>query len=317
MLDRRIKLRHLQCFLEVARHGSMVRAADRLAVTQPAVSKTVRELEQIVGVELFDRSAREVTLTGSGALFLRYAGAGMTALIQGVESLAQDGTGGESAIRVGVLPTVAARIVPRAVQRFRRHSRAMISLESGANAGLLGRLRVGDLDLVVGRLAQPDQLTGLSFAYLYSERVSFVVRAGHPLLNESAFTLERIRDYPVIYPIDGSIIRPYVERFLIANGVAPLPDRIETVSNAFGRVFVRETDAVWIISHGVVARETEEGSLAELPVDTSDTLGPVGLTSRAGEPPPPLVQMFMDAVRDAASGIAERRSGPLVNADAE
>jgi LysR family pca operon transcriptional activator len=241
----------------------------------------------------------------------------MTALMQGVESLTQDGTGAETAIRVGVLPTVAARIVPRAVQRFRQHSRAMISLESGANASMLSQLRVGDLDLVVGRLAQPDQLTGLSFAYLYSERVSFVVRAGHPLLGDSAFALERIRDYPVIYPIDGSIIRPYVERFLIANGVGTLPDRIETVSNAFGRVFVRETDAVWIISHGVVARETEEGSLVELPVDTSDTLGPVGLTTRAGEPPSPLVQMFMDAVRDAASGIPERRSGPLAGSDPE
>jgi LysR family transcriptional regulator, pca operon transcriptional activator len=307
MLDRRIKLRHLQCFLEVARHGSMVRAADRLAVTQPAVSKTIRELEGILNAELFDRSAREVTLTRSGSLFLRYAGAGMTALMQGVDSLAQAGMGAETAIRVGVLPTVAARIVPEAVRRFRQESGALISLETGANATMLSQLRVGELDLVVGRLAQPDQLTGLSFAYLYSERISFVVRAGHPLLRAPDFTLDRIRDYTVVYPIEGSIIRPYVERFLIANGVGALPDRIETVSNAFGRVFVRETDAVWIISHGVVARDTAEGRLAELPVNTEDTLGPVGLTTRAGEPSSPAVQMFVDAVRDAAAGIPERR----------
>jgi len=313
MLDRRIKLRHLQCFLEVARHGSMVRAADRLAVTQPAISKTIRELEETLGAELFDRSARAVTLTRSGAVFLRYAGAGMTALMQGVDSLDQAGAGAETAIRVGVLPTVAARIVPQAVRRFKQESRAAISLETGANATMLGQLRVGELDLVVGRLAQPEQLTGLSFTYLYSERVSFVVRAGHPLLRETGFTLDRIRDYTVVYPIEGSIIRPYVERFLIASGVGALPDRIETVSNAFGRVFVRETDAVWIISHGVVARETAEGSLAELRVDTEDTLGPVGLTTRAGEPASPVVAMFIDAVREAAAGIPERRSGPAVD----
>lgn len=313
MLDRRIKLRHLQCFLEVARHGSMVRAADRLAVTQPAVSKTIRELEDTLDAELFDRSAREVTLTRSGTIFLRYAGAGMTALMQGVDSLAQAGMSGETTIRAGVLPTVAARIVPQAVQRFRAEHRAVISLETGSNATLLSQLRVGELDLVVGRLAQPDQLTGLSFAYLYSERVSFVVRAGHPLLDGPGFTLDRIRDYTVVYPIEGSIIRPYVERFLIANGIGALPDRIETVSNAFGRVFVRETDAVWIISHGVVARDTADGSLVELPVDTGDTLGPVGLTTRAGEPPSPAIQMFVEAVREAASEIEERRSGSLLD----
>lgn len=312
MLDRRIKLRHLQCFVEVARHGSMVRAADRLAVSQPAISKTIRELEDTLGAALFDRSAREVTLTRCGAMFLRYAGAGMTALIQGVDSLAQAGMESESAIRVGVLPTVAARIVPHAVQRFKAESRALISLETGSNAAMLSQLRVGELDLVVGRLAQPDQLTGLSFAYLYSERVSFVVRAGHPLLRDPGFTLDRIRDYTVVYPIAGSIIRPFVERFLIANGVAALPDRIETVSNAFGRVFVRETDAVWIISHGVVAREIVAGGLAELPVDTGDTLGPVGLTMRAGEPASPAVQMFVDAVQEVAAEIPERRSGSPV-----
>lgn len=313
MLDRRIKLRHLQCFLEVARNGSVVRAADRMAVTQPAISKTIREFEDTLEVELFDRSTRELTLTKTGKLFLRYAGASMTALMQGVDSLAQARMAGESAIRVGILPTVAARIIPYAMRLFKEGNRTLVSLETGANETMLGQLRVGELDLVVGRLSQPDRMTGLSFAYLYSERISFVVRAGHPLLAAPGFTLDRIRDYTVLYPIEGSIIRPYAERFLIANGVGAVPDRIETVSNAFGRVYVRETDAVWIISHGVVAMEIEDGSLAELPVDTEDTLGPVGITTRAGEPLSPAAQMFMDAVRDVAAGIQELRSGPLAD----
>lgn len=313
MLDRRIKLRHLQCFLEVARHGSMVRAADRLSVSQPAISKTIRELEETLEVELFDRSAREVSLTRAGATFLRYAGASMTALMQGVDSLAQARSSGEHPIRVGVLPTVAARVVPDAVRLFKAGNRTLLSLDTGSNAVMLSQLRVGELDLVVGRLAEPEQMTGLSFAYLYSERVSFVVRPGHPLLGDGGFSLDRLRDYPVLYPIEGSIIRPYVDRFLIAAGLGAVPDRIETVSDAFGRVYVRETDAVWIISHGVVARDVAEGRVVELPVDTEDTLGPVGLTTRTGQPVSPALQMFMDAVRDAAEGIPEHRSGSVGN----
>lgn len=313
MLDRRIKLRHLQCFLEVARHGSMVRAADRLSVSQPAISKTVRELEETLDIELFDRSAREVTLTRAGETFLRYAGASMTALMQGVDSLAQARMSGGNPIRVGVLPTVAARIVPDAVRLFKAGNRTRLSLDTGSNAVMLSQLRVGELDLVIGRLAEPEQMTGLSFAYLYSERVSFVVRPGHPLLGGDVSSLDRLRDYPVLYPIEGSIIRPHVDRFLIANGVGSVPDRIETVSDAFGRVFVRETDAIWIISHGVVARDITEGRVVELPVDTGDTLGAVGLTTRAEEPVSPTLQMFMDAVREVAGDIPEYRSGSPVS----
>jgi len=89
MLDRRVKIRHLQCFLEVARNRSIMRAADSLAITQPAVSKTIRELEETLDVRLFDRSKKGVTPTKYGELFLRYAGASLTALQQGVDSMAQ------------------------------------------------------------------------------------------------------------------------------------------------------------------------------------------------------------------------------------
>ena len=71
MLDHRIKFRHLTCFLEVARQRSVVKAADTLSITQPAVSKTIRELEEHLDARLFDRSKRGVTLTDFGKVFLR------------------------------------------------------------------------------------------------------------------------------------------------------------------------------------------------------------------------------------------------------
>ncbi|WP_204276890.1 hypothetical protein, partial [Escherichia coli] len=88
-------------------------------------------------------------------------------------------------------------------------------------------------------------------------------------------------EFPVLMPTRASIIRPFVDRFLIANGVAKLPHQIETVSDAFGRAFVRSHQAVWIISAGVVASDIADGTLALLPIDTTETKGPVGLTTRA------------------------------------
>jgi LysR family pca operon transcriptional activator len=153
-------------------------------------------------------------------------------------------------------------------------------------------------------------MTGLSFEHLYSERVAFVVRLDHPLLGETPFDLGKVARYTVLMPTEGSIIRPLVERFLITHGIATIPDQIETVSMAFGRRYTRMTDAVWIISRGVIADDLADGVLTELPVATEATTGPVGLTTCADTPPSLPAVMLMQTIREAARKIA------LMSADA-
>jgi LysR family pca operon transcriptional activator len=300
-LDQRVKYRHLQCFLEIARQRSVVKAAAALSVTQPAVSKTIRELEELLGVALFERRGRGVALTRFGEVFLRYAGASVTALRQGIDSITQARTRGGMSIKVGALPTVSTRVMPLAVHLFKQENTGtVVRVVTGENSVLLSQLRTGDLDLVVGRLADPELMTGLSFEHLYSEHVSFVVRPDHPLLREEPFDLAKVARYTVLMPTEGSIIRPLVDRFLITHAIATIPDQIETVSMAFGRRYTRMTDAVWIISRGVVTDDLADGVLAELPVETEATTGPVGLTTRADTPLSLPSVMLMQTIREAA-----------------
>jgi LysR family pca operon transcriptional activator len=154
---------------------------------------------------------------------------------------------------------------------------------------------------VVGRLADPERMSGLSFEHLYSERVAFIVRPDHPLRKAAPFKLSEIAHYPVLVPSEGSIIRPMVERLLIANGIAALPDTIETVSMAFGRQYTRMTDAVWIISRGVVVQDIADEILAELPVATETTTGSVGLTTRSDAAPSVPALLLMQAIREVAA----------------
>ncbi|HEX6093141.1 MAG TPA: pca operon transcription factor PcaQ [Dongiaceae bacterium] len=309
-IDQRVKYRHIQCFLEVARQQSVVKAAAALSVTQPAVSKTILELEELLGVALFERRGRGVALTRFGEVFLRYAGASITALRQGIDSITQARTKGGMAIKVGALPTVSTRVMPTAVQLFKQENMGtVVRVITGANSVLLSQLRTGDLDLVVGRLADPDLMTGLSFEHLYSETVSFIVRPGHPLLALKPFDLRKFTEYTVLMPTEGAIIRPMVDRFLIANGIATVPDQIETVSMAFGRRYIRMTDAVWIISRGVVADDIDDGVLAELPVATQEITGPVGLTTRADIPASLPAVMLMQTIREAARTQTNPRTG--------
>ena len=112
---------------------------------------------------------------------------------------------------------------------------------------------------------------------------------------------ERLSEFPLLMPTRGSIIRPFVERFFITNGVAAIPTEIETVSDAFGRAFVRQSDAVWAISHGVVSDDIAAGRLKMLPIDTSDTRGPVGLTMRTDTQPSAAFSILLKTIREAAA----------------
>jgi LysR family pca operon transcriptional activator len=307
MIDTRVKFRHLQTFVEVARQKSVMKAAELLHVSQPAVTKTIRELEEVLGVGVFERDGRGIRITRYGEVFLRHAGAALTALRQGLDSVCQERFAEAPPVRVGALPTVSTRIMPRAMTLFlKENTLSRVKIVTGENAVLLEQLRIGDLDLVVGRLAGADKMAGFSFEHLYSEQVVFAVRAGHPLLEGRQSLFASLGDYTVLMPTRGSIIRPVVENFLIANGVASLPNQIDTVSDAFGRAFVRDSDAVWIISNGVVARDIEDGLIAALPIDTAETRGPVGLTMRTDAIPSLPLSILMQTIREVAGEVSGR-----------
>ncbi|TDO07679.1 LysR substrate binding domain-containing protein [Halomonas ventosae] len=182
MLNARIKLRHLQAFLEVARQRSFARAAERLAITQPGMSKTIKELEEILGTALFERTSRGVALTQAGLTLLRHAGPAIRALEEGVSALGE-AHAAVRWLRVGALSTVESRLLPEAIRRWQQAEadEAGVNVVTGPSAFLLSRLRRGELDLVVGRMTEAREIRDLAFEHLYYERLVLVVRSGHPL----------------------------------------------------------------------------------------------------------------------------------------
>lgn len=312
-MDRRIKIRHLQAFAEIMRQRSLKRAAERLSLTQPAISRTLAELEAILGAPLLIRDRGGVAPTPQGEFFLTHAQASLAALEQGVSGVQEAGRGGAMTLKVGALPSVAARLMPQVAKELARLAPDLqLTVADGSHGVLTGQLRDGWLDLVIGRLGDPDTMRGLSFTQLYLEEVAVVVRPGHPILADP--DLRRIGDWTVLYPAPWAAIRPIVERLLIAEGIPLPPRRIETVSGAFGRAFTAQSDAVWLISAGVVEGEVRAGRLVRLPVATRMTEGPVGLMARAAAGPPGVPDaahhLFMTAVNRAVTTL-QLDEGPL------
>ncbi|WP_291659264.1 MULTISPECIES: pca operon transcription factor PcaQ [unclassified Bosea (in: a-proteobacteria)] len=310
-LNGRIKLRHLVAFLEVARLKSVVKTAALLGLSQPAVSKTVQELEDILGATLFEPNRRPMVLTGPGEIFFRYAGASLTALKQGVSMVGDEGADADVAFSVGALPTVSAHVLPRALAEVTRRYGAMRPrVVTGPNDVLMSQLRLGDLDLVIGRMPDPETMRGFAFEHLYSERLALVVGPDHPLLAASPLEMTRVVQHQWLLPPPGSVISSTVERYLVTHALRPAAGVIETVSDAFARNYLRLTDAIWFISEGVVAEDVATGWLSVLAADTADTVGPVGLTTRIDAALPLPAQLLTAILRERAARRAEEASRP-------
>jgi LysR family pca operon transcriptional activator len=307
LLDSRIKLRHVSAFLETVREGGVARAGTSLGMTQPAVSKAIIELEDILGVALFDRSRRALTLTAYGEMFARFAESGLANLRQGVETIEEARTGAKF-IAFGALPSAAAGLVPEALRRFATTSFACRTLvENGPSPYLLDLLRRGAIDFVVGRMAAPAAMEGLSFEHLYVEELALVVRPGHPLAAQSKVDLAALARFQVVIPPRQGIIRPAVDALLIAGRAGRPVNPLETVSNSLGRGYTLASDAVWIVSAGVVARDITAGELVRLAVDVSTTLGAVGITMRSGGDPSVPVRAMLDCLRETAASQTSSR----------
>jgi LysR family transcriptional regulator, pca operon transcriptional activator len=317
ILSDQLKLRHLEVFVEVARQGSVTLAAEALGLTQPAVTRALRELEAVCGKPLVERHGRGIRLSPYGDMFRHHAGRSLALARDGVAMLQGLEAGEGPQLSVGALPTVSATLVPDALAALGAgESRSRFSVTTGDNRYLLDRLRRGDLDLVVGRLPAPEHMVGIDFEPLFHERVAVVVAAGHPLAGLAHLPPGALQSYPVLMPSKGSIIRPLVERLFLEQGLGMPQAPVETVSATFGRRFVLDHGAIWIISQGVVRADLRAGVMRALALDTKSTQGPVGLCMRSEHQLSELGLRFCACLRnlcsapDAEGGAQTGQAGP-------
>ncbi|WP_175834838.1 pca operon transcription factor PcaQ [Burkholderia anthina] len=298
--DGRVKFRHLQCFLAVAQLGGVQKAAESLSITQPAVSKTIAELESILGVKLFERGRHGAQPTREAQLFMPHANACVLALRQGVGLLSREGGAAAATLEIGMLPTVAASLAPALMKALAaRWPRIVVRIATAANAELLERLKSGALECAIGRLSEPERMIGLAFEQLYNEPLVAVVRAGHPLLASAAPAGELAR-YPVVLPPFGTLIRQSAEQLLGACGAPPLDSFIEVLSVSVARALALENDAVWFVPLYAAEYDLTAGALARLALPAAGTDEPVGLVLRTDAQPSPVARTLIDAVREIA-----------------
>ena len=299
---RNVQLRHLRCLVAVAQERNLARAADRLALSQPAVSKTLAELEALAARRLVERGRKGARLTAAGQDLLAHALRVLEAVGDAGLSIAEGGGPRGARLRLGALSSVAPAWLPQALAAFlQAQPQVQVSLATGANARLLADLRGGALDLVLGRMSDPQHMTGLSFELLQSDPLVLVTRPGHPLLALPALSIHAVLEFPLVVYSEGTIPRHTTESFLSAWALKlPATRRLDTLDVAVARLLVRETDAVWFTPLGAATDDLARGTLARLPLATAGTEEPVGLLLRSEGEAPVHARDFMAQLRAQA-----------------
>jgi DNA-binding transcriptional LysR family regulator len=297
-----IGLRHLSCFVVVAQERTLARAAARLHLSQPAVSKTLSELERMAGRHLVDRGRAGTSLTAAGEQFLKYATEVTQAMDAAAAALSAAGAAQAATVHVGALYTVAGGLLARAIARLHaRRPDVACTVEMAHNPELLDALKAGELDFAVGRMAEPSMMRGVSFELLYAESVAAVVRPGHPLLRTGGLVSPRaLLSYLVLIPQDGTAPRLQAEGIFAAGGLGLPVRRVETQSSSVARSLTLLSDAVWITPAHAVALDVERGWLSRVNVPVPAAAEPVGLLSRSGGRPGELAEALMGILRDLA-----------------
>lgn len=263
----RLRLRNLQMLLSLADTGNMSQSAALLNTTQPGLSKWLKDLEEDVGLPLFERQARGLRPTPYGEALIEHARRIEAQLDVARDDLQAMREGGSGLVVVGTSGASAADTVPLAVlQLMRRLPKAQVRLIETTMDRLMGQLARSELDIVVGRSAPELQDAQVRTESLYMEPIHFVVRPRHPLVQGGDATWDALQSYRwVIWP-RGTPIRNALEAALASADRALPADCVESNSTVLNLTLLNNSDMVGLASHRTARRLEELGALRIVPL---------------------------------------------------
>lgn len=297
LFSQRIRLRHLHTFVAVAQQGTLGRAAETLNLSQPALSKTLNELEQLTGTRLFERGRLGAQLTLVGEQFLTHAVKVLDALNSAGQALNRKEGLNNDIVRIGALPTAALGILPTVIGQFHKQQKDItLQVATMNNTMLLAGLKSGEIDIGIGRMSDPELMSGLHYELLFLESLKLVVRPGHPLLQETV-TLSRVMEWPVVVSPKGTVPRQNAEALLQSQGCKMPAGCIETLSASLSRQLTVDFDYVWFVPSGAVKDDLRRGVLTALPIATQGAGEPIGILTRVDATQTPGTQTLLSAIR--------------------
>lgn len=302
LLDGRLKLRHLVLVTTIADAGSLARAAGALRITQPVVTRGLQDLERILHVTLFERSAQGVVPTVFGVSFIEHARSILAQVRQAGRTLGDIAAADMGTVTVGTHVAGASVVLPAAIVLAKHdHPQLSIRVYEATPDVLVGELIGGSIDLMVGRLAPDD--SRLNQHTLYVEPIVLIARADHPAASRPTQSLGDLANFPWVVPVEGTTLRREIEQvFLLAEVPWPI-NRVDCTAVPIVRRLLQDGDFIAALPQSSVI--DTEGLVTLHPSDVSlDRLRrPVGISTAAHRWLSPATEAMKAALITAATQV--------------
>jgi len=291
---------HIEGFLEVARLGSVSRAAEALYVTQPTLTARLHALERVMGDQLFVRTRHGMRLTEAGRAFLPYAERAVRALRDGRQAIEDAASGSAGQLVVAAAPAVSTYILPLVLERFvAGHPRVEMVVRTGHSEDVLQMVLRDEVQLGLGRaLKHPD----VELRPFYEEELVLVVPPGHPFTARRRVPLVDVAaDQLIMFDRTSSYFEITQAAFLSAG--ASVHGKMELDNIEAAKKMVERGLGVALIPRTAVLRELESRALRLVELEDAPPMrrNIVSMRRRDAGEPVGLVAAFLETLMDEAT----------------
>jgi LysR family transcriptional regulator of gallate degradation len=299
--------RRLAVFASLAEKRNMPAVARQFGITQPAISASLKDLEARLGLALFERSAKGVVATDAGELLAFHFKRILSELRHIVPDIAAVSGTLQGTVNVGALPLSRTRLLPSAIAALlARHPGLRVTTVESPYETLVAGLRSGDIDVIIGALRPPHAAKDLDQQALFEDRLSFIGRAGHPLLRQRRIGFDELHRARWVLSRPGSPSRELLVRsFRELGQSSPIP-AVETGDLAILRGLLLQSDMLTAISAHQLHYEIEAGALVALDFALDATRRSIGLTQRHGASPSPGTRALVEEIHRVVDAVIAR-----------
>lgn len=297
----RLKARQLMLLIAIDDEGSTQRAADVLNMSQPAASKLLKDLEDTMGVSLFERLPRGMQPTWYGETMIRHARIALSSLSEAGAEIEALKAGYYGSVSVGAITGPAMNLLPAAmVQIARDHPLLRVSLMVESSDVLLEMLSQNKLDIIVARLFARHDKRNLHYQALAEEQVSAIVRPHHPILEIEQPSLAELALAGWIVPPAGSVLRHRFELMFQSAGLEAPKRIIESSALAFLPRMLEESDYMAVVPTDVARYYAKHNIVSIVPAELSCRMDHFGLITRSDWLLSPGAKIMLQALKAAA-----------------
>ena len=292
-----MEIRQLRAFVAVAETGTFTAGAERMHVTQSAISMQIRQLEKEAGMQLFVRAPRRVLLTEAGEVLLERARNILREHDAALAEMTEMAGAERGRLRIGsASANVSTDALPRVLKELRRrHPQMEIFIKTGTSEALVRQILSGELDMALVSL--PVTARGIKTETLLTDALVAIVSPRHPLAKERVVSAYTLSSEKLILGERGGNTRRLIEQFFQAAGVRPVVS-MELNRLAAIKRMVEADMGVGIVPSGSVAEEVARGRLSALWIEGAHINWELGLARLSGSYDSPVCQSFMEVCRE-------------------